>query len=431
MIKFLRTLFVLAGIGLMPLSVMAQLTLDECQRLAKENYPLLKRYEIIRQSTEYSVRSINCGYVPQLSLNGQATMQSDVATLPDLLTDMLATNGYDVKGLSKEQYRIALDVNQTIWDGGNMEAQKKMVQADGNVQTIQTDVDMYAVRDRVNNLFFGTLLLEDKIHLNEDLQKLLLANCEKLTNMHKNGVAMQADVDAVRAEYLNVCQHHTALLSSLHSFKQMLALFIARPVEEISGLQKTVVSLPDTREVLRPELKLFDAQLEKNDAQYKLLNSGIRPRFSLFVQGYWGYPGYDMFHDMFDHAPTFNGMVGVRVGWNIGKLYSHHNDRRKLDMAREQIENAREVFLFNNRLQVSEESNAVERYRKMLTDDNEIIELRTSVRQSAETKLEYGIIDVNNLLQEIIRENEARINRSSHEIEMLKHIYELKHTVNQ
>lgn len=176
---------------------------------------------------------------------------------------------------------------------------------------------------------------------------------------------------------------------------------------------------------------MFNAQISQNTAQRKLLNSGIRPKLSLFAQGYYGYPGYDMFNDMFDHDFTLNGMVGVRFSWNISKLYTHKNDRLKIDVAKRQIENAREVFLFNNSLQSVQETVAIDKYRKVITEDNEIISLRTSVRQAAEAKLEHGVIDVNNLLQEIIRENQARTEQSSHEIEMLKHIYELKHTINQ
>ena len=211
----------------------------------------------------------------------------------------------------------------------------------------------------------------------------------------------------------------------------MLALFIAKPASEITQLQKPDATTPVSDEVNRPEMQLLNAQLEKIDTQQKLLNSGIRPSFSLFAQGYWGYPGYDMFSDMFDRSPSWNAMVGVRMSWNIGKLYSHGQESRKLELTKSQVQNAQEIFLFNNRLQATEEHHAIRRYKELMKEDHEIIALRTAVRESAEAKLEHGIIDVNNLLQEITKENEAKTNLSTHEIEMLKHIYELKHTVNQ
>lgn len=408
-----------------------QLTLEECQQLAQENYPLLKRYNLIQQTTEYSLQNINRGYLPQLVFSGQATYQSDVATLPELLTNLLAQNGYAVKGLDKDQYRIALDLNQIIWDGGNLKAQKENVTAQGEIQTKQTDVDMYNIRERINNLYFGILLIEDKIRLSQDLKTLLQSNYDKLESMRQNGTAMQADVNAIRAEYLKTNQQLTELTSMRQSFQQMLTLFIGKQVTANTTLLKPNATLPISLENLRPELQMFDAQLQQTEAQRRLLNSGVRPRLSLFAQGFYGYPGYNMFEDMFNHDFSLNGLVGVRLSWNISKLYTHKNDKRKLVLAQNQIENAREVFLFNNQLQSTQEQEAIERYRKMMSEDDEIIRLRTSVRQAAEAKLKHGVIDVNNLLQEITRENQARTNQSSHEIEMLKHIYELRHTVNQ
>lgn len=431
MVKSFKTICALIGMAIIPFSANAQLSLSECQQLAQTNYPLLKQYDLIRQTTSYSIQNINKGYLPQLTLNGQASYQSDVATLPDVLADMLESNGYNVKGLNKDQYKVGLDLNQVIWDGGNLEAQKKVTDLNGKIQTAQTDVDLYAIRDRVNNLFFGILLLEDKIQLNKDLQTLLLSNCQKLENMLTNGTAMKADVDVMKAEYLKAKQQMTELTSMKKSYQQMLAIFINKDTESISSLQKPEASIPSSFENQRPELALFATQMMKTDAQKKLLNAGVRPKLSLFAQGYYGYPGYDMFNDMFEHDWTLNGIVGVRLNWNISKLYTHKKDKRKLDLTRNQIETAQEVFLFNNRLQSTQEVTAIEQFRKMMTEDDDIINLRTSVRQAAESKLEHGIIDVNNLLQEITRENQARTDRSSHEVEMLKNIYELKNTINQ
>ena len=431
MIKYLKTVCALASILMVPLSVSGQLTLDECQRLAQQNYPLLRKYELIRQTTSYSVKNINKGYLPQFAFNGQATYQSDVATLPDALSDMLESSGYDYKGLNKDQYKIGLDLNQVIWDGGNLEAQKKVTTLKGVAQMAQTDVDMYAIRDRVNNLFFGILLIEDKIELNEELQTLLSSNSRKLESMLANGTAMKADVDVVKAEYLEARQQMTELLSMKESYQKMLSIFIGKEINAASSLQKPGAEMPASYENLRPELSLFDTQFLQTNAELKLLNAGLKPKLSLFAQGYYGYPGYDMFNDMFNHDWTLNGTVGVRLSWNISKLYTYKHDKRKIALSARQIETNRDVFLFNNSLLSTQDEISIRQYKKMMAEDVEIIHLRTSVRQAAEVKLEHGVIDVNNLLQEITRENQARIERSSHEIEMLKSIHELKNTINQ
>ncbi len=426
----LKHLLLAAGL-VASLPASASLTLEECQRLAWENYPLLRRYDLIAQTTDFTVKNISRGYLPQLAVSGQASYQSDVATLPALLANLLETNGYDVKGLKKDQYRIALDVQQTVWDGGSTSAQKKMAQAKGDVQTAQTDVDMYALRDRVDNLYFGILLIEDKIRLNDDLQRLLLANCDKLETMCDNGIATQADASTMRAEYLRARQQMTELLASKQSFQQVLGIFIGKSPSAITDLVKPAGQMPETLDNRRPELALFDAQMVQNKASLKLLDSSVMPHLSVFAQGFYGYPGYDMFNDMFHHELSLNGIVGVRLTWNISKFYTRKNDRLKVDLSNQMIEDARDVFLFNNSMLSAQQTVAIDKCRKVLTEDDEIITLRTSVREASEAKLELGIIDVNNLLQEITRENQARTEKSSHEIELLRALYELRNTINQ
>lgn len=402
----------------------AQTTLNDCQKWAAENYPLLKRYELLQATTDYTVANINKGWLPQLSAGAQATLQSDVMSLPDGLKSIMSQAGYNVKGLKKDQYKVAIDVSQTIYDGGSIKAAKQAARAEGEAKARQNDVDMFAIRDRVNNLFFGILLAEDKLKLNSDLQQLLLDNCRKLEAMVKGGTATNADLDAVKAEYLNARQQQVELSSARNSYVRMLEIFTGRQIEQ--PLKRPEAAVPEDIGTQRPELSLFNAQAKQLNARSAQLDAAIRPRLSLFAQGYYGYPGYNMFEDMFSHNWSLNGMIGMRLSWNISSLYTHKNEKRKLATAANEIENARDVFLFNNRLQTTQERMAVERYRKIMTDDDEIIQLRTSVRLAAEAKLSHGIIDVNGLLQEITRENTARTQQSVHEIEMLKAIYELK-----
>ena len=413
---------------LLPLLAGAQtVTLDECQQLARENYPLIKRYDLINQMTDATLSNIATGWLPQVSAVAQATLQSDVMTLPDPLQNMLAGQGYDVKGLKKDQYRIGIDVNQNIWDGGLMSGQKEVARLQGDVQTAQTDVDLYAIRQRVNELYFGILLLDEKIQLNQELTTLLESNLNKLSSMYKHGTAMLCDVNTLKAEKLKAEQTGTELTTSKRSLCRMLAAFIGK--ESIEDVVKPAEDAAGNVNN-RPELKLFDAQIKLADAQEKLLDSRLMPRVSAFAQGYYGYPGYDMFHDMFHHSLSLNGMIGARVTWNIGGLYTRKSDKAKLQAQRDLTETARETFLFNNNLQQIQQNEAVQKYREMLADDATIVDLRGQVRKSAESKLTHGIIDTNNLLQEITRENQAKIDMQTHEIQMLKEIYDLKFTVN-
>ncbi|MDB9152655.1 TolC family protein [Parabacteroides distasonis] len=423
--KYITTLF---SLMLLPILAQAQtVTLDECQRLAQENYPLIKQYDLIRQTTDYSVSNISKGWLPQISATAQASYQSDVMTLPDPLQAMLGQQGYAVKGLRKDQYRIGIDLNQTVYDGGLISGQKNVARLEGEVQTAQTTTNLYAIRQRVNDLYFGILLLEEKIRLNKDLQTLLQSNLDKLHSMLSNGIAMQSDVNTVMAEKLKAEQQATELASSRKSLLDMLAVFIGKSITNLTIPQDVMVQ---TMENNRPELRLFDTQIELANAQERLLNARLLPKLSVFAQGYYGYPGYDMFDAMFNRDWKLNGMIGVRLSWNIGALYTRKNDRAKLNTHRGLVESARETFLFNNHLTEIQQSDGIAKYRQMIKDDQEIVALRSDVRRSAESRLEHGIIDTNNLLQEITRENQSRIDLSTHTILMLKESYDLKYTTN-
>lgn len=422
--KHITALFILM---LLVLPAQGQtVTLDECQQLAEENYPLIKQYDLIRQTTDYTVSNISKGWLPQISAMAQATYQSDVMTLPDVLQRMLGQQGLQAKGIRKDQYRVGVDINQTVYDGGLISGQKDVARLEGEVQSAQTATDLYAVRKRINDLYFG-ILLDEKIRLNKDLQTLLQSNLNKLNSMLAHGVAMKSDVNTVKAEKLKAEQQATELASSRKSMTDMLSVFIGREVANLGMPQDVVVN---THENKRPELHLFDSQIKLADAQEKLLNARLLPRLSVFAQGYYGYPGYNQFEAMFNRTWKLNGIVGVRLSWNIGALYTRKNDRAKLSTRRGLVESARETFLFNNRLLEIQQSDGIAKYRQLIVDDKEIVSLRSDVRRAAESKLEHGIIDTNNLLQEITRENQSRIDLSTHTILMLKENYDLKYTTN-
>ena len=402
-------------------------TLEECQQAAERNYPLIQQMDLIRQTTELNVQNIEKGWLPQVSASAQATLQSDVTAFPEQIQTVYQQMGIDMKGLRKDQYRVGIDVQQTIYDGGAIRNQKEVARERGNVELAQNEVNMYNVRHCVNEMYFSLLLLDDQIRLNRDLQELLEANEKKLSTMLKGGTAAESDFLNVKAERMNVVQQLTNLETQRQAVARMLSVFCGIEVKELSKPSATAVQLAGNQ---RPELRLVDAQLRLVEAQEKALNSALLPRLGVFAQGFYGYPGLNMFEDMMHRQWSLNGIVGARLQWNIGALYTRKNDKAKLNLLRQSAENSREVFLFNNNLEQIHQSESISRYQKLMEADEEIIRLRSQVRKAAESKLRHGIIDVNDLLREINAENAARVQQSIHEIEMLKEIFELKNTVN-
>ena len=407
------------------LSISGAQTLEECQQAAERNYPLIRQYGLIEKTTELTVANIQKGWLPQVSASAQATLQSDVATWPDEMKGLLGQMGVNFEGLKKDQYRIGIDVQQTVFDGGIIRHQKEIARQQGEVQSAQNDVNIYNVRRRVNEMYFGLLLIDEQLKLNADLQTLLSSNEKKLASMLKGGTAAESDYMSVKAERLNVVQQATGLEAQRQALVRMLSAFCGI---EVKGAVKPVLAREE-HAGRRPELKAIDAQLRLADAQEKALDAALMPKLGVFAQGYYGYPGYNMFEDMMRHRFSWNGMIGARLTWNIGGLYTRKNDKAKIQLQRETAETSRDVFLFNNNLEQIQQNENIERYRKLKADDEEIISLRSSIRKAAESKLSHGIIDVNDLVKEINAENAARVQQSMHEIQILKEIYDLQFIV--
>ena len=435
-----RIIFILF---MLPIMALAQ-TLDECQQAAERNYPLIRQYGLIEKTTELTVANIQKGWLPQVSASAQATLQSDVTAFPDQMQAMYQTMGIDMQGLKKDQYRVGIDIQQTVFDGGVIRSQKAIAHQQGKVQEAQNEVNLYNVRKRVNEMYFGLLLIDEQIQLSNDLQELLAQNEKKLASMVKNGTAAESDYQNVKAERLNVAQQTISLQSQRIALMRMLSAFCGIEVKTAMkpNAQSSMVRSSSARlysqslkngqlEMQRPELKAIDAQLQLANAQEKALDAALMPKLGVFAQGFYGYPGYNMFEDMMSRKFSLNGMIGARLTWNIGALYTRKNDKAKLNVQRDVFNVQRDVFLYNNNLEQIQQNENIERYKKLMADDEEIIALRTSIRKAAESKLSHGIIDVNDLVKEITNENAAKVHGRVHEIELLKAIYDQKFTVGE
>lgn len=407
------------------MSCRAQLTLEACQQMAKQNYPLIKRYDLIRRSAAYNVSNIKKAWLPQVQASVQATVQNRTTQLPDKPSSILAQSGQTYEGIGKEQYRLQVEISQTLWDGGRISRQAEVEKRKTEIEEAQTDVNLYALRRRVSDLFFSQLLLDERIRLNAQLQAMLQSNEDKLRAMLQRGVAMQSDVDRLRAERLRAIQAGDELTAARHAVSRMLALFCG--VEQADSLVKPSSEIdtnPKTNE--RPELQLIDCRLRLADAQQQFLKSRLLPVLSIFAQGYYGRPGYNLFEDMQRRRLSFNALAGARLSWSLSSLYTRRNDLHQLGVQREEAENARELFLLNNQMEEAQQQAHIAGRRKVMQADDEIVSLRQSIRRATEAQLTHGTIDADRLLQEITKENEACITRAVHELELLQSIYELK-----
>lgn len=405
----------------------AQVTLEQCQSWAQDNYPLIQQYGLIQKTMEYSVSNAERSWIPQVSLSAQFSYQSAVTAFPDDMKDVFEKMGVNIKGLNHEQYKAAVNVNQKIWDGGQSGNERRTAEAKSAVQSAETDVNMYAIRDRVNQLFFGILLQDAQLEQNRILQTQLKSNVSLLQSYYNNGIAMLCDVEMMEAELLSAQQQLTKIEASRDAFVSMLMIMTGHEIPALILPEEEGVNVAD---INRPELEYLHQQNQQLNENARSVRSLANPQISGFAEGFYGNPGLNLFKSMFENKWTWNFMGGIKVQWNVSSFYTRKNDLNKIKLAQEMINVQRNVFLFNNRLEVSQQQHAINKMREMLAQDAKIIALRTSVRQAYEQKLKNGIIETNDLLKEITNENQARIAELTHRIELLQNIYNLKYTVN-
>lgn len=408
----------------------ADVTVEQCVALAQENYPLIQKYDLLRQSRQIDLSDINKSWLPQIGMYAQGTVQNVVPSFPDALSNVLDQMGTDMKGLGKLQYKVGVDLNQTLWDGGASKANREISESEIARQTTALDVELYAVRERVENLFFSILLVDEQIGQTELTRALLESNLTMLRSMKTNGTATQSDVDMVEAQFLTVQQQITQARSISDSNRRLLGIFTGTDMSD-EKLTKPSSSMPSELISVRPELALFDARIKNNDARLGSIKSSVMPRIGLFAQAYYGYPGYDYFKSMMNRDMSFNVLAGVKVSWNIGSFYTKKNSERKLRLANDGIVADREVFLFNTNLQTSSQTAHISELEDIMKEDSRIVELRANVRRSAESQLRNGVIDATALLTKITDENQARLTSSYHEIQLIQSIYQLKYILNR
>lgn len=413
------------GLLLFALVGQAQITIEECYRKAQENYPLIKQYDLIEKTKEYNLANASRGYLPQVMLSAKATYQSDVTKMP-FDPAQLGMQGIKIPTLSKDQYGVTLEINQMIWDGGEISSQRAIARTGSAVEEKKVEVNIYSINDRVNRIYFGILLTDARIEQNRLLKKELQRNYDRVYSCMLGGIANSSDLDAVRVDQLKAEQNETALLCTKQAYVEMLSQLIGEEIDATAEFVKPSIMRPSTDAINRPELELYDMQVKNFEAENRRVSSALYPRFGLFITGGYGRPGLDMLKNEF--SPYY--LAGVRMSWNIGSFYTEKNRRRVIRNNIQSVEAQRETFLFNTRLDIAMKDKSIEKYVEQLKYDDEIIRLKTSIREASEKKMENGTLSGTDLMRDVNAEQMAIQDKILHEMELLSAIYDLKFATN-
>lgn len=407
------------------------LTLHEARQLAEENHPLVRDYDLIRLTEQYTVENAARAWLPQIGVSAQATLQSGVAAYPDVLKEMLNQRGLNQKGMGKFQWKGQVNVQQTIWDGGRIKASQDLARRESEENRLANEVELYQIRNRIDDIYFGILLLSMQKEAVGNSISLLKSNSEKINSLVRNGAAMQSDADAINAETLSCGQQLISVESAIDAYRSVLRLYIGdkadEPLEEPDYIEIPV----DNNSSLRPEQMLMTARQATLESKRNQVNKESMPHIGAFAQGSFGYPGMNFMEAMMNRNPSFNAMAGLSVSWDISPMYTRKNKLLALKNASDRITVAREVFGFNTDIQATQQRTEINRLQRISDSDKTIVQLRSRVRNASEARLREGIVEPTDLLLRITDEKNAVLSANSHRIEYLKAIYQLKNIVNQ
>lgn len=400
--------------------VFAQVTLTECVEKARNNYPQIKELDLIREAEKYDLSNAGQSWLPQLTVSGKAQYQSDVVEMP------FDIPGFDFN-LPHDQYSLVGEVSQTIWDGGSTASKKRLLRADANIQSQQLEVTLYSIRQRVENIFLGILLIDKQIVQNEIVIKSLYRNREAVQAGIEHGVSYRSDLNIVDVNILNYKQTISALKSDRQAYIAMLGKLTGEDLSQAQFVEPSIDLQIDTATLYRPELKLYKAQLEQAQAQRQGLQSNLYPKLNLSLQGGIGRPGLNMLKNDFEPYYT----IGVKLQWNLGALYSRKNDIQKIAVQKERVKQEQETFILNTMLDVTDCLNEVHKAESVLEQDREIIRLREDIRQAGEEQYKQGVIMMTDLMDMIDDEFNAKVAESLHQVQLIMAICDLKNTLGQ
>lgn len=397
----------------------AQYTISLCQEKVEANYPLVKKYDLIEQSRSFNLKNANMAYLPQVTLQAKASYQSEVTELPFSLP------GVNIEPFNKDQYSAVMQVDQIIWDGGATSSRKSVIKKQSDLEKGRLDVDMYAVKERVNQVYFGIILIDKQIEQVSLLLKDLERNVARINAFMSSGLANQSDLDVINVEVLNARQKETELKAGRKAYISVLSAMMGVDPDYSSTFeipQDTVTS----KEIKRPELTMLDTQGELLDTQSGLIKSQLNPKLGAYFQAGYGRPGLNMLNNTF--SPFY--IAGFKAVWNLGGFYTKKRDLGLIELNKKSVENSRENFIYNTNLQIVMQSEEIKKIRELMYRDDEVIALREKIQKSAEVKLGEGTISVSDFIHEMNQLDAARVIKAKHEVELILAIYNFKNTTN-
>jgi len=403
----MKTKLVILLLFLLSISSNAQqtLTLEDCYTLVTKNYPLSKQSGLLKQKANYEIEALSKGKLPRIDVNAQATYQSEVIGFPAALPG--------VQPLNKDQYRATLDVNQLIYNGGVIDANAKLKEAQTKTQQQQVEVNLYQLKSRINQYYFSILLLQEKTALLSAKKELLGSKVKEVQSAVKFGAILPASEQILEAEIIKINQQLTEI-----KFEKIKLLNNLSELTFTKIDSETILVQPETKalntNVSRPEIAFYDLQNQQLEFSKGLISKSNLPKINAFGQAGYGNPGLNMLDNSFQ---TFY-VVGLKANWNVFDWGKNKTDKKALDISKEIVTSDKETFELNNKMILEEQDYEIKKMEQLLLSDGEIIQIREKIIKSSDAQLKNGVITASEYLVELTNLFEAKNILKTHEVQL-------------
>lgn len=385
------------------------LTLDDCFDKVTKNYPMAKQSALLQSQAALDIATIKKDKLPRLDANAQATYQSDVTQLPIELPNISVTPP------NKDQYRATLDASLLIYNGGLIDATAKVKESNSKVSEQEVAVNLYALKNKVNDLYLSLLLLQENRALLTAKEKQLQSRIEEVKAGVAYGTLLPSSADALEVELLNIKQKFTEIDFSKKGLVQRLALLIGSDLSADVILQTPMVPIGNQTVSQRPELTLFELKKTQIDFSKQQLTKSKLPKLNAFAQGGYGNPGLNMLDNSFK---TFY-ITGLKLNWNIFDWHKTKGQKQSLEINKEIINTQKETFELNTDLELVQLQSEIDKLQDVIVIDNEIIQIRENMVKSAASQLKNGVITSSAYITEFTDLYEAKSNLALHKTQLL------------
>jgi outer membrane protein TolC len=415
-INMYRISLALMALFLSPV-VMAQdsITLDFCYQQVIKTYPLTRQTNLMDRSSDLKTKNLNKNYLPQINVNGTASWQNEVTEVVIPLPANLPTlQGPEIP---KDQYKLTLDLSESIYDGNVTNYQKKLEKFNLNIDKKNVDASIYLLKDQVNQYYFSILLTQENIKILQETRKQLELKMAEVESAVKNGATLRMNADLIKAEIIKLDQNIYELSMDRVSSIRMLSELISLPLDEKSSFKIPVIVVPGWDfENKRIESEVYGYQRDRVNLLKNMVTTKWNPRLWAFGQFGLGIPGYNFLST--DLAPMV--MVGARLTWNPWNWNANRNEKKIYDIQGDIIKNQQESFDKNIRVATGKNMNDITKYSDLLIKDQELVELRAGITKTVSSQLSNGVITSSDYILRVNDETYARMGLEIHKIQLIK-----------